>query len=147
LDASTPLFVYGTLRSEELRASVLGHPGDGVAAIARGHRVVFYPGRTYPALISAPGHDAAGVVVAGLTPGDLAQLDIFEGNEYERRSLTVRVDGRLHTAQVYWPLTAIAADAPTWRYEDWLARHAAGMIAAKGAAALREQLIAEGDGP
>ena len=147
MDASTPLFVYGTLRSPEIRASVLGHAADGVAATARGHRVVFYPGRTYPALIPSPGHDAEGVLLVSLTPGDLALLDVFEGNEYERRSLKVRIEGKLRSAQVYWPLAKIASDAAEWRYEDWRARHGEGMVAAEGAAALRERLIAEGSGP
>jgi hypothetical protein len=81
-----------------------------------------------------------------MTPEDLALLDVFEGNEYERRPLKVRVEGKLRPAQVYWPLSTIAADAAEWRFEDWRARHGAGMVAAEGAAALREQLIAEGSG-
>jgi gamma-glutamylcyclotransferase (GGCT)/AIG2-like uncharacterized protein YtfP len=144
-----PLFVYGTLRSAELRTAVLGHEAPGIAATARGHRTVYYPGRTYPALLAASRENTPGLLLENLTPFDLSVLDVFEGDEYERRGIKVRVDGRLRPAEVYWPVVAIAADAPAWRYEDWLARHADAMILADaaGAAEIRARLIAAGAGP
>lgn len=141
-----PLFAYGTLRAPELLAAVIGHPAPAVDAIARGHRVVYYPGRTYPALIVARGHDAPGTLISGLSQQDITQLDLFEGTEYERRGIKVRVDGKLVSAEVYWPLVPIGADAPSWRYEDWRARHPA-VGSTDGAVALRARLIAEGGGP
>ena len=140
------LFAYGTLRAPELLAAVIGHTAPAVDAIARGHRVVYYPGRTYPALIAARGHDAPGTLVSGLSQADITQLDLFEGSEYERRGIKVRVEGKLVSAEVYWPLASIAADAPSWRYEDWRARDPA-VAGTTGAAALRARLIAEGSGP
>lgn len=141
------LFAYGTLRAPELLAAVLGHPAKSVDAVARGYRTVYYPGRTYPALIAAPGRVARGALVADLTADDLRLLDQFEGDEYERRTIKVRVESRLTSAEVYWPLADIAATAPQWHYDEWRARHAGSVLTAQGATGLRERLIAEGGGP
>lgn len=140
-----PLFVYGTLRAPELVATVLGHPASGIDAVARGHGVVLYPGRSYPALIRTPGRDAPGLLLSGLTAEDIALLDLFEGAEYARRPLKVRVEDRPVSAEAYWPKAAIGRNAPAWRYQDWRARHPEVGDPA-GAAALRARLTAEGSG-
>ncbi|KAF9691348.1 hypothetical protein EKO04_010834 [Ascochyta lentis] len=46
----------------------------------------------YPAVVpSAPENEVRGTLVEGLTDGDLWRLDIFEGSEYERQKLKVKV--------------------------------------------------------
>ncbi|CRG87390.1 hypothetical protein PISL3812_04407 [Talaromyces islandicus] len=68
----------------------------------------------YPALIASDTRDSApvlGVVVTGITEGDVYRLDKFEGPEYEKRAVRVKViksipetdpsregDGSLHRA-------------------------------------------------
>jgi hypothetical protein len=68
----------------------------------------------YPALIASENPDSApviGVVVTGITEGDVFRLDKFEGSEYEKRAVRVKViknisetdpsqegDGSLHHA-------------------------------------------------
>ncbi|MCJ1238743.1 hypothetical protein MMC14_006734 [Varicellaria rhodocarpa] len=46
----------------------------------------------YPAITpsSLPSSSVRGTIVSGLTDGDLRRLDIFEGDEYERRKVKVR---------------------------------------------------------
>jgi hypothetical protein len=142
-----PLFAYGTLRDAELLAAVLGRavaPETLVPAVAPAHRVVFYPGRVYPAIIAAPGN-AEGTLVHGLSAADLAVLDLFEGNEYVRRPIAVTAEGRSEPAEVYWPTCEIAPSAKDWQFADWARNHRAKMLVSDGAAAaeLRARLIAQ----
>ena len=52
------------------------------------HRVL---DRDYPAIIPSPNDSVRGTYVEGLMDGDMFRLDIFEGNEYERRKVKVRL--------------------------------------------------------
>ena len=45
----------------------------------------------YPAIIPSASSTVRGTVVTGLTTGDLWRLDIFEGDEYARKKVKVRV--------------------------------------------------------
>ena len=45
----------------------------------------------YPAITPSPNSTVRGAYVTGLTEGDLWRLDIFEGDEYERRVVKVRL--------------------------------------------------------
>ncbi|UPX19913.1 uncharacterized protein EKO05_0010162 [Ascochyta rabiei] len=46
----------------------------------------------YPAVVpAAPEDEVRGTLVEGLTDGDIWRLDIFEGHEYERQSVRVKV--------------------------------------------------------
>ena len=52
------------------------------------HRVL---DRDYPAIVPSPKGSVRGTYVQGLTDGDVFRLDIFEGNEYERRKVKIRI--------------------------------------------------------
>ncbi|RMZ90069.1 hypothetical protein DV736_g2703, partial [Chaetothyriales sp. CBS 134916] len=52
------------------------------------HRVL---GCDYPGVIPHRGGSVKGTVVSGLTEGDVLRLDIFEGSQYERRRVKVRL--------------------------------------------------------
>ncbi|APA05661.1 hypothetical protein SS1G_02011 [Sclerotinia sclerotiorum 1980 UF-70] len=52
------------------------------------HRVRF---ADYPAIIHEPGHTVRGTYVTGLTPSNMRNLDHFEGSQYERKVVTVKV--------------------------------------------------------
>lgn len=56
-------------------------------------------GRDYPAITPSPPDSVRGTCVHGLTDGDFFRLDIFEGDEYERRKVKIRtleVEGDEH---------------------------------------------------
>ena len=53
----------------------------------RRHRVLH---ADYPAILPCDQSTVRGTLVTGLTDGDLWRLDIFEGDEYERRKVTAR---------------------------------------------------------
>jgi gamma-glutamylcyclotransferase (GGCT)/AIG2-like uncharacterized protein YtfP len=132
------LFVYGTLRDADVLVAVLGHPYEMAGAAAAqlpGHRVVFFPGRTYPALIAAAGNQAEGLVLAALTPSDMVLLDAFEGDEYRRTAVSVIVNGLVAEADVYFPGQPIG-DTPDWSFASWVANHKANFLTAE-----RENII------
>ena len=54
----------------------------------RRHRVL---DADYPAILPEKGGSVRGTVVSGLTGGDRWRLDVFEGDQYERRKVSVRV--------------------------------------------------------
>jgi hypothetical protein len=155
-----------------LLEGVLGHGLEGlslVPATAPGYRTVHYPGRIYPALVPADGATAAGLAVAGLSAEDMEILDLFEGDEYIRQPLGIRVGEGGENAVVmtadtppkttlnvsksgfvaavyYRPLAIVPADAPKWSFAEWRRRHGEAMIVSEGetAATLRRQLIEMG---
>jgi len=45
----------------------------------------------YPGIIPEKGHTVRGTYVTGLTDGDIYRLDYFEGDEYERRKVKVKL--------------------------------------------------------
>jgi gamma-glutamylcyclotransferase (GGCT)/AIG2-like uncharacterized protein YtfP len=147
-DAAAPLFVYGTLRDEDVLFAVLGRrlePGQRQPAVAWGLKAVFYPGRTYPALIQSEGEFAEGMLLRGLTPFDIEVLDAFEGAEYDRLAISVEAAGRTEAAEVYWPSIALPAGGQPWSFEDWRVTHKASLLLdeAENAAKLRARLTAQ----
>ena len=143
------LFAYGTLREPQILEGVLGHSLEGLrlqAATAPGFRTVFYPGRIYPALVEARGATAEGLAVGGLSAADLAVLDLFEGDEYQRRAIAIDVEGTSITAEFYRPVAAIGPDATAWSFDEWRRQYGEAMIVEEGetAATLRRQLIEMG---
>ncbi|KAL8953767.1 MAG: hypothetical protein Q9222_000384 [Ikaeria aurantiellina] len=47
--------------------------------------------RDYPAIIASAKDSVRGTYVQGLTDGDVYRLDIFEGEEYQRREVRARI--------------------------------------------------------
>ena len=46
---------------------------------------------SYPAIVPAEKSSVRGTLVTGLTPGDVDRLDAFEGTQYERKKVQVKV--------------------------------------------------------
>lgn len=140
---SLPLFVYGTLRDDDVLAAVLGHAVDGgcaKAATAVGYQALCYPGRTYPALVPSSGATAMGQLLSDLTATDLVRLDAFEGDEYLRVRITVLVGATFQLALAYLPTIDIADDSATWSLEYWRAHHKAAMMLDLTGAAGQDEL-------
>jgi gamma-glutamylcyclotransferase (GGCT)/AIG2-like uncharacterized protein YtfP len=95
-------FFYGTLMAPKVLHRVCHGPtvplsttGNNAIAVRpallksyRRHRVL---AADYPAIIPHESSTVRGTLVEGLTDGDIWRLDIFEGDEYERRKVKVRV--------------------------------------------------------
>lgn len=140
-----PLFVYGTLRDDQMLAAVLNRPlqpGERLPAVAPGHVTVHYPGRAYPALLRQPGGVAPGNVLIRLTRFELDLLDRFEGDEYRRGVVPVMIDEELHEADAYLPVVEVRGNAP-WSLEQWQALHKLQALPREAMAAdeIRQRLI------
>ncbi|KAK8907305.1 hypothetical protein ACHAO1_001042 [Botrytis cinerea] len=91
-------FFYGTLMAPEVLCRVIygasNHPSTSLTITPAllydycRHRVRF---ADYPAIISEPGHTVRGTYVTGLTPSNMRNLDYFEGSQYERKVVTVKI--------------------------------------------------------
>lgn len=79
---------YGTSYPTSFQASLLTISPAILPAYTR-HRVRY---SDYPAIVpSSPDSTVRGTYVRGLTDGDLWRLDTFEGPQYARRKVTVRL--------------------------------------------------------
>jgi hypothetical protein len=95
-------FFYGTLMAPKVLHRVCRGPANpstlsisnsltirpALLKLYRRHRV---KNADYPAIIPHNSSTVRGTLVQGLTDGDIWRLDIFEGDEYERKKVKVRV--------------------------------------------------------
>ncbi|KAF5027285.1 hypothetical protein F66182_628 [Fusarium sp. NRRL 66182] len=94
-------FFYGTLMAPEVFFTVCYGTRDPpqvikdmhtfTPAILEGycrHRV---QGADYPAVVAEEGHTVLGVYATGLTDANVQKLDIFEGSEYLKETVKVKV--------------------------------------------------------
>lgn len=73
-------------------------------------------GCDYPAIIPSPGSSVRGTYVQGLTEGDLWRLNIFEGEDYKREGVRVRLLGEVGSADAAGNMEhgEVAAEAYVW---------------------------------
>ena len=142
------LFAYGTLQDSDILGAALGRPvlpGSLRPATVPDHAAVYYPGRVYPALVTRMGAMASGMLITGLNALDLAVLDAFEGDEYRRSIISVRLGGELVRAETYLPAAPIPPNAPDWTLSVWLRDHKPAVLATETglASQLRTRLAAQ----
>ncbi len=116
------VFVYGTLLLPVVQRRILGRSLKAGEAVLEGYARGVVRGQTYPSLRAAPGSETAGAVVAGVTAGDLALLDAYEGERYERVAVRVRTVSGLCPAWV-WLLREPWQDLVTadpWDLEEFV---------------------------
>lgn len=139
------IFLYGTLCHRPLLARILGlREADLdakfqiVPAYLPDHRCYeAVPDGSYPMICAQKGVEAAGLLVQGLTPQDIARLDFYElGFGYELRGAMVETGreeagARVDTAaQVFFPIQPLDAQVRishkrAWSFDVWRKDHAA----------------------
>jgi gamma-glutamylcyclotransferase (GGCT)/AIG2-like uncharacterized protein YtfP len=125
------VFTYGTLMSEKVLQAVLGRvpqhsPGelDGYVRCPLGNN------RCYPGAIPRQGSTLRGRVLRYITSLELAVLDRYEGDEYDRAC----VDGvRLETGETvrarFWPLADLSGVLDgEWSYDAFIATNEASYV-------------------
>lgn len=120
----TNVFTYGSLMYPEVFERVaLGAP-PRVEATLEGWSRHALAGRTYPAAVPLAGSRITGILWKNLSTHAMGRLDAFEGEEYERQAVIVRLqDGACLPAQIYrWrdPAALLPSD---WSREDFEQRH------------------------
>ncbi|KAI1129442.1 AIG2-like family-domain-containing protein [Nemania abortiva] len=101
-DGTHAAFFYGTLMAPEVFFTVCYRNSiDNVAVLKKLHQ--FKPAilhgycrrrvkwADYPGITPDPEHEVRGVYVTGLTSANMKHLDDFEGSEYDRKTVKVRL--------------------------------------------------------
>ena len=121
-----PLFVYGSMRDEDVRALVLGRDPPAVRtepAWMPGVAAVRVPGESYPYLVSSDGAPAPGELVHGLDEEDLDRILFFEGDEYGfAESVVERAGGERVAAMHFGGVAIPEAPVTPWSLEQWRSR-------------------------
>jgi len=96
------VFAYGTLMHADILRAACGAVPASLPARLDGYRRHPVAGEDYPGIRPDAGAHVDGTLYLDVTPAQLADLDRFEGSQYERRTVTVTVaDGRRFAAETY----------------------------------------------
>ena len=98
---SVSLFAYGTLQLPDVLHAVVGQRWPGEPALLMGYARYRVRGKPYPAIVAEPAAHVPGLLYGAVAAEELERLDSYEGELYERRTVSVRVGGALHPALVY----------------------------------------------
>ena len=121
-----PLFVYGSMRDEDVRALVLGCGRPEIRtepAWMLGVATASVPGESYPYLVPAEGARAPGELIHGLDEQCLDRILFFEGDEYAFVECVVERAGGEGVAAMHCGGVAIPeAPLATWSLKGWQAQ-------------------------
>lgn len=134
LAVTADFFFYGTMCHPPLREITFGRVIDVARATMQDHALFWAKGGSYPLILPENGAQAEGVVVCGLSPEEVARLDLYEGAfGYRAQQMpVVLADGREVRVQVYYPQDDNLGEGPDgpWHLADWQDRYAAEFEAA-----------------
>ncbi|TFW07117.1 gamma-glutamylcyclotransferase [Oxalobacteraceae bacterium OM1] len=113
------VFTYGSLMFPEVWERVVRGRYRSAAAELPGHARFALAGETYPGVVLQPGSVVRGVLYFDVDAADLAALDAFEGEEYQRTTVTVDADGQCYEAGTYLYLLPQKLSAAAWEPESF----------------------------
>jgi gamma-glutamylcyclotransferase (GGCT)/AIG2-like uncharacterized protein YtfP len=88
------IFVYGTLQSPEIIKKLTGKSFKNAPAVLEGYKLYCVKECDYPAIIQQEGAKTDGLVMANMDDVSLALISFYEGDEYEKRQVTVKLNGK-----------------------------------------------------
>lgn len=135
------VFVYGSLMDDEVVNTLLKRVPSSSNAILPDHRRYRIKGRDYPAILPVQNEKVKGKVLFGITDSELEVLDIFEDEEYERRSVSVTTSDCLETFNAHAYVWANLMDPNLygeWDFDIWKDMHKKKFL--ENAAAFMEDL-------
>ncbi len=95
-------FTYGSLMCEDIMSAVAAARCAHRAAVLDGYRRAPVVGEQYPGMVPASGGRVRGVLYLDLPESAWPRLDAFEGGQYRREQVRVRLeDGRCEAAWAY----------------------------------------------
>jgi gamma-glutamylcyclotransferase (GGCT)/AIG2-like uncharacterized protein YtfP len=86
------IFTYGSLMFPQVWQSVVRRQYRSVPAILAGYSRFAIAGETYPGMVAQSGGSVRGVVYFDVDADDTAALDMFEGHQYRRDSVTAQLE-------------------------------------------------------
>ena len=96
------VFTYGSLMFPAVWGQIVRAPCRSRRATLTEYARYAVAGETYPGLIVQAGSAVEGVLYLDVDPADVTRLDAFEGSEYRRIAVQVRLaDGTYADAQTY----------------------------------------------
>ncbi|MDH5473777.1 MAG: gamma-glutamylcyclotransferase [Gammaproteobacteria bacterium] len=96
------IFVYGSLMFAPVWDRIIANHYQKCEAHLHGFKRLSIKNEVYPALVKAHEHSVSGVLIFDLRDSDLASLDQFEGDYYQRTPVQVEdKNGTLHLSDVY----------------------------------------------
>jgi gamma-glutamylcyclotransferase (GGCT)/AIG2-like uncharacterized protein YtfP len=109
------IFTYGSLMFPVVWQKVVRHEYQSTVASVHGFRRVCVRDGDYPALVLAPRAEPIyGRLYLSVSADDVARLDSFETNEYERVTVVATVNGAALATQAY-----LAANVATVMPTEW----------------------------
>ena len=120
------VFVYGTLMIPEILLSVTDRIFPGEDAVLQDFGRFCVAGESYPGIKEEAGAFTAGILYGNVDPESLSSMDSFEGDQYERRLVTVLdKKGREHRAFTYViaPSYVPALSDHPWSLDQFKAKH------------------------
>lgn len=120
---SRHVFTYGSLMFAPIwRRVVRGDYRQAPATLA-GHARFAIVGEAYPGMIAHPGASVAGVLYFDVDAKDVDALDAFEGADYSRRRVSVRLaSGEAAEANTYLYLLPQNLSESPWLPEEFQMR-------------------------
>lgn len=113
-------FFYGTLCHAGLVQIVLGREVQVEPALLPEHAVYWAKDHAFPLIMAEAGAKAAGVLLRGLSPEDVARLDFYEGGfGYQTRETLVHSASGPFRAQVYFPDPGQWVAGSAWSLTEW----------------------------
>jgi len=73
----------------------------------------------YPAIIPSPGVSVRGTFVQGLTDADIWRLNVFEGDQYTRKRVPIRLLEKVGDAEGEGNVEGSEMEAETYVWADW----------------------------
>lgn len=95
------LFAYGTLQNPEVCRGLIGRNPESAPAELCGYERRAVRGESYPAILPNPHASVRGRVLHSLSHDEMAVLDDYEGDEYERIRVEVRGQGGVMEVWTY----------------------------------------------
>ncbi|KAJ4848446.1 AIG2-like protein D [Turnera subulata] len=120
------VFVYGSLLADDVVRVLLNRVPQSSTAILNGYHRFKIKGCVYPAILPIESKKVTGRVLFGITDPELNVLDIFEDDEYERRTVDVSLldsDEKLQAQAYVWADKNDPALYGEWDFEEWKGTH------------------------
>jgi len=96
------VFTYGSLMFDAVWRRVVDGGYRSIVATLAGHARFAVAGEDYPGMIPLDGGRVEGVLYLEVDAADLARLDRFEGDDYQRRPVSLAcADGATRSADTY----------------------------------------------
>ena len=114
------VFVYGSLLFPEITKKLTGKSFKTLPAIVEGYKMYCVKGCDYPAIVRENGTFTNGKVLLDVEESDILKMSFFEGDEYEKKKISVLVNGKPEDAFVFvWVKGNDLLDDEEWDFQEF----------------------------